>query len=301
MGLLNETYQKQAESYHHHLELLGHSKHGSLIKYRYILKFFSWLKTEGIQRVEEIQPQHITAYHNKIKDSTSCKTYQSISVKTLQQHMRSIELFFMMLQDTGQLAENPFSALKFTYPKKYNERTVLTQEEIKLLYSVCQNYQERAILSLGYGCGLRVSEMVSCNTEDIKLRENILIVKRGKGNKRRVIPLSSIVKQDLYNYFYYERPVTLELPEVAFMLHSKGGRMRKYTYNKLLRVLVERTNNESIKNKQISIHTLRHSIATHLIEQGMSVEQVREFLGHSELETTKIYTHISQNQLNKLI
>jgi integrase/recombinase XerD len=206
-----------------------------------------------------------------------------------------------MLQDTGQLITNPFSALKFTYPKEYHERTVLTQEEIKQLYETCRSFTERALLSLAYGCGLRVSEIVSLNVEDIKLREQILIVKRGKGNKRRVIPLSNKVKEDLYNYFYHERPITLALGETAFIFNSKGGRMRKHTYNKLLKILVERAENETIKQKQISMHTLRHSIATHLLEQGMGIEQVREFLGHAEIETTEIYTHISQTQLNKLI
>jgi integrase/recombinase XerD len=305
MGLLNETYQQQAESFHQHLELLGHSKHGALIKYRYLLKFFQYLESEGILNITEVKPLHIAAYHDKIKTTASRKTYQTIAIKTLQQYMRSIELFFLMLQDTGQLAENPFSSLKFTWTKKYNERTVLTQEETGMLYNACETLQERAILSLAYGCGLRVSEMVSCNVEDIKLRENILIVKRGKGNKRRVVPLSNTVKQDLYNYFYYERSFSLSFGEgrgeASFMLHSKGGRMKKYTYNKLLKILVNRTGIESIKQKQVSIHTLRHSIATHLLEQGMNLEQVREFLGHAELETTEIYTHISQKQLNKLI
>jgi integrase/recombinase XerD len=215
--------------------------------------------------------------------------------------MHSIELFYMMLQETGQIKTNPFSTLKFTYPKQYHERTVLTQEEIQQLYETCRSFTERALLSLAYGCGLRVSEIVSLNVEDIKLREQILIVKRGKGNKRRIIPLSNKVKEDLYNYFYHERPITLALGETAFIFNSKGGRMRKHTYNKVLKSLVERTENETIKQKQISMHTLRHSIATHLLEQGMGIEQVREFLGHAEIETTEIYTHISQTQLNKLI
>lgn len=77
--------------------------------------------------------------------------------------------------------------------------------------------------------------------------------------------------------------------------------MQKGTYNKILKKLIERTGVESIKEKNISIHNLRHSIATHLIEQGIPVEQVREFLGHSQLESTEVYTHISKIQLQKLV
>jgi integrase/recombinase XerD len=302
MFLINSrTYTELSESYHQHLTIIGHSAQGALVKYRYLLKFLQYLESEGLISIEAIQTKHLTTYYATIQKETNRRTGNPKNLKTLCNMMHSIELFFIMLQDTSQLTANPFSTLKFTYPKEYHERTVLTQEEIQQLYNTCRSFTERALLSLAYGCGLRVSEIVSLNVEDIKLREQILIVKRGKGNKRRVIPLSNKVKEDLYNYCYHERPITLALGETAFIFNSKGGRMKKHTYNKVLKSLVEHAENEAIKQKQISMHTLRHSIATHLLEQGMSIEQVREFLGHAEIETTEIYTHISQTQLNKLI
>jgi site-specific recombinase XerD len=114
------------------------------------------------------------------------------------------------------------------------------------------------------------------------------------------------VVNDLADYYYNERDELTKgrdykPGENAFMLHSRGGRMRKHTYNKYLKAIIERTGNEAIKEKQITIHSLRHSIATHLLEQGIAVEQVRMFLGHSQLETTQIYTHISKEQLKELI
>ncbi len=162
---------------------------------------------------------------------------------------------------------------------------------------------------MAYGCGLRATELQNCNIEDIKLREKILIVPKGKGNKRRVIPMSNGVVKDLSNYYYNEREALTQGRDYklnasnqnAFMLHSRGGRMMDDTYNKHLKILIERTENETIKEKQITIHCLRHSIATHLLEQGIAVEQVRIFLGHSQLETTQIYTHISKQQLKELI
>ena len=174
----------------------------------------------------------------------------------------------------------------------------------------CETAQERAILSLSYGCGLRVSELEKCNIEDVKLREKILIVPKGKGLKRRVVPMSSGVVKDLSDYYYEERAHVTNgrnyRPGLrAFMLHSRGGRMNKWTYNQNLKKIVERmaeqTGDQSILTQQITIHHLRHSIASHLIEQGVIIEQVRLFLGHSQLETTQLYTHISQSQLKKLI
>jgi hypothetical protein len=92
--MYNAVFTSLSESYHQHLTIIGHSAHGALVKYRYLLKFLTHLETEGIEKPEEVQPQHITAYHDKIKTNTSQKTYEAIAIKTLQHHMRSIELFF---------------------------------------------------------------------------------------------------------------------------------------------------------------------------------------------------------------
>jgi integrase/recombinase XerD len=118
--------------------------------------------------------------------------------------------------------------------------------------------------------------------------------------------MSNGVIKDISNYYYNEREALTEGRDYvknssAFMLHSRGGRMQKDTYNKILKLLIDTTENQELKEKNITIHNLRHSIASHLLEQGIAVEQVRIFLGHQQLETTQIYTHINQNQLNKLI
>lgn len=229
-----------------------------------------------------------------------------MSQKTTHSHMRIVRDLFEMIYQTSKIKINPTSTLKFPYPKTSDERNTVSQDEIKQLYEVTGTAQEKAILSLAYGCGLRVAELVSCNIEDIKLREKIIIIPKGKGNKRRVVPLSNGVVKDLSNYYYNEREALTtgrdyNPKQTAFMLHSRGGRMQKDTYNKHLKALIERTKNEALQEKQITIHNLRHSIATHLLEQGIPVEQVRMFLGHSQLETTQIYTHISRKQLQNLV
>ena len=206
-----------------------------------------------------------------------------------------------MLQSKGEITVNAFSTFKNDYQESNVERTILTQSEIKSLYEATENHQERAMLSLAYGCGLRAAELEAVNVQDIKLRDEILIVPKGKGNKRRTIPLSPGVKEDLKNYFYQERSKLIADPEEqAFMLHSQGGRMRGYTWNKYLKRIIERTDNLTIQSKGISLHNLRHSIATHLLENGIAVEQVRLFLGHRMVETTETYTRVNQEQLKKL-
>jgi len=304
--VVNQEYRTLAEEFYRYLLRLGYNPKSCKSRYNYLCEFLSQLEQKGILNIVQITAQEISNYYEYISERPSKKDGGILSQKTTHSHMRIIRDLFIMLQNEGKVKINPCSTLKFHYPRETAERTILDQEEIKQLYKVVETAQEKAILSMAYGCGLRVGELVSCNIEDIRLREKILIVPKGKGNKRRVVPISSGVVKDLADYYYNERePLTkgrdYKPTESAFMLHSRGGRMRKHTYNKYLKRIINRTENQAIKEKQITIHNLRHSIATHLLEQGIPVEQVRMFLGHSQLETTQIYTHISKRQLKELI
>jgi integrase/recombinase XerD len=304
--VVTADYQKLAESFYQYQKRLGYVENSYKARFNYLNEFLQWLEQQGILAITQIQAPEINRYYNYISSRPSKKDGGALSQKTTHSHMRIIRDLFEMLLRNGQIPINPTSTLNFPYPKISEERTVLDQDEIKQLYQSTETAQERAILSLAYGCGLRVGELVKCNVEDLRLREKILIVPQGKGNKRRVVPMSSGVAKDLANYYYNERDELTKGRDYkpnqnAFMLHSRGGRMQKDTYNKHLKALIERTGNLELKEKQITIHSLRHSIATHLLEQGIAVEQVRMFLGHSQLETTQIYTHISQKQLKDLI
>lgn len=308
--VVNEAYRKIADSFYQYQKRLGYVPNSYQAKFNYLNEFLHWLECQGLLDVTNITAGQINQYYNYISIRPSKKDGGILSQKTTHSHMRIVRDFFEMLLQDRQIKINPAATLKFYYPGSSEERNVLTQEEIQQLYEVSNTAQERAILSLAYGCGLRAAELESCNIEDIKLSQKILIVPKGKGNKRRVIPLSNGVVKDLSNYYYNEREALTTgrdylLDETsnskAFMLHSRGGRMMDDTYNKHLKALIERIQNEAIKEKQITIHNLRHSIATHLLEQGILVEQVRLFLGHSQLETTQIYTHINRKQLQNLV
>lgn len=315
--VVNADYRKIAQTFYQYQKRLGYVPESYQANFNYLNEFLSWLERRGLLEIKEIQAYQIQEYYQYISHRPSKKPTKlggggALSPKTTHSHMRILSGFFEMLLQDEQININPTATLKFPYPKEENkERNILTQEEIKQLYEATETAQERAILSLAYGCGLRASELQNCNIEDIKLSQKILIVPKGKGNKRRVIPMSSGVVKDLSNYFYNERAALSKSPHPTspsgklggdpFMLHSRGGRMQKDTYNKHLKILIERTENETIKEKEITLHSLRHSIATHLLVQGIPVEQVRIFLGHSQLETTQIYTHIHQDQLRDLM
>jgi integrase/recombinase XerD len=186
------------------------------------------------------------------------------------------------------------SGLLFPQPK-HEKRAILSPGEIQTLFDQAQTLREKALLHLCYSCGLRCSEAVQLNIRDIHYRNHLLYVRSGKGAKRRVIPLPEKVSEELKLYYAYERPELAQgvRPTEAFLLHSRGGRLLGNTMNVLLKGLIERAG----ITKAISLHSLRHSIATHLLANGLPVEQVRDFLGHAHLESTQLYTRIDTQQL----
>jgi integrase/recombinase XerD len=304
--VINQDFRKLAEDYHIYMTRLGYNKSTNKARFNYLNEFLSWLECRGHLQLEKITTLEVLQYYDYISNRPSKTTGGTLGLKTTSTHIIIIRDLFTMLQIDGKAEINPCSTLKFPYPPPAEKRTILTQQEIKELYGVTKNAQERAMLSLSYGCGLRASELMRCNIEEVRLREKILIVPKGKNNKSRVIPLSNGVVNHLSEYYYNEREELTKgrdykTNESAFMLHIRGGRMCFYTYNKYLKRMIERTENQSIIEKKISLHNLRHSIASHLIEQGIPMEQVRLFLGHNQLETTQVYTHINKNQLEKLM
>ena len=152
---------------------------------------------------------------------------------------------------------------------------------------------------MGYGCGLRVNEVSQLNKEDLRLTENLIIVQKGKNSKRRLVPVNDTISKELQEFLENREQKTS-----AIFTHSKGGRIKPWTLNKLLKKLIKRTHfGKQLSTEElgkIGMHTLRHSIATHLLENGMKLERVQQFLGHSFIESTEIYTHITQNQIENM-
>jgi integrase/recombinase XerD len=297
------AYVQLLGEYNRHINILGYSIKSNSARYGNVLEFLTWLERGNTTDIKTVTTAQLKQYYEHLKNRPHYKKEGILSIKTVHHHMQNLRQLFSMLQASGAIIKNPMSIIKYSnLQRKNNPRTILSIAEIKQLYQASQTMQERAILSLAYGCGLRAMELVAVNTNDILFSAGIIIVPKGKGNKRRVIPLSPQVNQDIENYINHERPLYTSKPEEkALLLNTKGVRLREYTSRKILTKIIERSGNQTIKNKNIAIHNLRHSIATHLLEQGVPVEHVRTFLGHSHLETTEIYTRVNKKQLKELI
>ncbi len=277
---------KEVTAFKTHLERLGYSKTSINMLPNCVKSFLEFTNKEALQ----IQSKDIAHFYNHLQERPNQRKSGGLSESYINHHVYALKLFFAWQEEKGAITENPISSLDFKSPTS-KPREILTLTEIKELYESCENHKERAVLSIYYGCGLRRSEGEKLNLKDIHFRSNLLYVREGKGSKRRAVPLSEKVKEDLKNYALKERNPKGE--ESAFITNKIGKRTSGNSYNNILKAILERT---GIK-KEITLHCLRHSIATHLLESGLSVEYVRDFLGHRHLESTQIYTRINKKQL----
>jgi integrase/recombinase XerD len=272
----------QIYNYRQELQNLGYSKSivNNYPKYvQYFLEFTPEL-------LENISDNHIKNYSNYLQNRPNKRRIGGLSESYIHSQQLAIKGFFDYLERIDQIKQNPFT-LKLKSPK--NEiRNILSKEEIKILYKHCESLEETVILHLCYGCGLRRNEAQNLNRKDIHFEQKIIYVRKGKGKKRRVIPITEAITEDLK---LYEMENNI-YQEEAFLTNNQGKRMTGGRIYIIFKNLLKRTNNQ-LKTNAICLHSLRHSIATHLLENDMSIEMVRDFLGHSKLSTTQIYTRIN--------
>ncbi|AZI39181.1 hypothetical protein EIB75_13075 [Epilithonimonas vandammei] len=302
--LYTEIYQQELKTYKEHLEILGYHKATITAKRLYLKAFFKYLEENKIFALEEIQAKNIAEYYKILQQKKNFKNGEPLSRESVNGRMRNIQKYFGYLLELGTLKKNPASALIFSSEKERKERIIFTQEQIQELYEVTENLQERNILNIAYGCGLRAGELVRINKEDINLQENLVVVEKGKNNKRRIIPISEKIKEEIQEFLKSQEQRTKNQEGNALFLNIENRRMQAKSFVAILKRLLQKTEfgQKFTKSElqKIGIHTLRHSIATHLLENGMKLEQVQYFLGHNQIETTEIYTHINQEQLDNL-
>lgn len=295
-------YHRLLKEYKTDLEQLGYGKTSCKMYPRLVQEFLYKLEEQQTNSIRKIQQQHITAHYEYLQQRPNFTRQGALSSNMIIQHMFAIKIFFEYAERTEQVKENPMSALHFAKPAS-DERMIVSIEEIKALYEAAATLRDKAVLGIIYGCGLRRNEAVQLNINDIHFKTQLLYVREGKGKKRRVVPMAEKVIKDLKNYYLQERhtytSVKAKQNEEAFILNNQGTRMTGCSYDKILKAIIVNSAAAYLKEK-ISLHNLRHSIASHLQESGAKLEYVRDFLGHSSLNVTQIYTHIKQRQLKQM-
>ena len=181
---------------------------------------------------------------------------------------------------------------KINIPKpKRNKKIpeILTQEEIRKMISSINNIKHKLILKMIYGCGLRVGEIINLKKSDINFNEKIIHIKLAKGKKDRFVKIPESLIEELQAY------IRLLSSEILFQ-SNRGGKLTKKTIGKIVQTAAKKAR---IK-KRVYPHLLRHSFATHLLEQGTDLRIIQKLLGHSDIKTTQIYTHISQANIKNI-
>ncbi len=180
-----------------------------------------------------------------------------------------------------------------TLPRPRSEKklpNVLSKEEVKRILEAPQNLKHRMMLSLIYAAGLRRSELLNLKLNDIQSDRGLLLIRQAKGKKDRVVPLSMKLLNSLREYYTRYRP------KMHLFEGQEGGRYSEASLAKVLKLALERT---GIK-KPVTLHWLRHSYATHLLESGTDLRYIQELLGHNSSRTTEIYTHVSQHNIQTI-
>ena len=281
----HSEYQQLIKNFKEHLQRLGYSESTAYMLPKCIQEFLHKQEQQELYDLNQITVEEITNHYEYLQERPNLRRSGGLSEMMINHHVYALKLFFSWLQEIRLIESNPMSTLHFEQPTS-REREILTLAEIHLLYEVCENMKERATLHLFYGCGLRKSEGINLNIADLHFRSNMLYVREGKGKKRRAVPMTEKISEELKAYYHQERNGRLN--ERAFMVNERGTRMHGDSHYDTLKRLTQRAEIE----KQITLHSLRHSIATHLLEGGLSVEYVRDFLGHENIDTTERYTHI---------
>ena len=254
------------------LQNLGYSKTVVNNYPKQIRAFLSYFK----KSFTEITTKDILEYHLHLKTIIGTRTKKPFSESYIHSILLAIKLYFEYLQRTGAIKINPYQ-LKIKSPKS-EERKIFTQEEIKRLYSK-SNQLQTIILHLCYACGMRRNEAVELKINDIDLENCLLYIRKGKGRKRRVIPFTKQVKKDIEFFLSVEKNKTENLLNItATRIYEE--------FKKLLK-------KAGLDNQKFTLHCLRHTIATQLLDGGMELEKVRDFLGHEYLGTTQIYTRVN--------
>ncbi len=250
--------------------------------------YLDFFKEKNI-KVKDIKNSDIKDYLAYIKKGET-------SERTLAHNVSVIRTFYKFLLTLKIIERNPTEFLELPKLRK-KLPTVLSKEEVEKLLDIdltdCYSYRNKAMLELLYSTGLRVSELVNLELSNIDL-ENCTLKTIGKGNKERIIPISDYALYYVEKYINEYRGSMLKkgVNNYAF-INNHGNVMTRQGFFKIIKKLASEKN---IKTP-ISPHTLRHSFATHLLDYGADLRSIQEMLGHSNLSTTQIYTHVSSEHL----
>lgn len=223
---------------------------------------------------------------------------RNLNRRSIARKVATLKSFFRFLEKQEFVDTSIASSVKM--PKFENKLPeYLSKNEVEKIINLpklnsFEGIRDKAILELFYGCGIRLSELINLKLENLMLREDSIRV-RGKGNKERILPIGKYSRNALLNYINERNKIAKNGVQEIFVLKS-GGKMYPMSVQRLIKKYITQV----VSLSSASPHILRHSYATHLLDNGANIRVVKDLLGHENLSTTQVYTHLSIEHLKKV-
>lgn len=282
----------ELEAFISYLSHIRKMSDNTIVSYRRDLnKFTAYLEEQGIRRIEEVSEFDLNDYIRQLEK-------QNFKAATISRSIASIKAFFHYLTKEGIVKEDISQNLKAPKIEKRVPEVMTVEETERLLMQPTgdnpKGLRDRAMLELLYATGIRVTELVSLKVQDVDLKTSLLDCR--DSDRERKIPFGSKAREALVDYLSGGREQLLcgEKSDILFM-NCSGKPMSRQGFWKLLKVYGKKAGIE----RDITPHTIRHSFAAHLIENGADVKSVQEMLGHSDISTTQVYVKFSGNHLRE--
>ena len=299
LKLQNDVFKLFVTNFKEWLDILGYAESTVYYLPNHLQEFFYYVEQQDIGHLNHITPQTIKDYYKELRQRANERRGGALSKSYLNKHQQALKKFREYLQSHNYRSFNVH--LRSESNPTGEKLNVLTQSEIKQLFTATGRthgedrftLRDKAILAIFYSCGLRRNEAVHLDVSDILFDRQRVYVRKGKNYKERFVPINPKNAEILEDYIYEARPQFKEayLSEALFV-SKNGTRMQGMSLANRLGAIVRATENKDIIDKNVTPHTLRHSIATHLLQRDVPLESIKTFLGHSSLESTQIYTHL---------
>lgn len=239
--------------------------------------FLAHFEKLGVTHPDRISSEMVISFLSRFKEPSTHSGYQS-----------AIKIYYEKIARVG------IEKFKYIERPKKNKKLpiVLSVDEIQRMFNVCQNIKHKIILALLYSCSLRVSELINLKWVHIDRSRMIINIIQAKGNKDRQVGLNEPLIKLLAEYYQEYKP--------QFYVLNGQGDAAQYSERSVGEVIKQLANKAGIGNKRVYTHLIRHTSATHMVEQGVDINLIQKLLGHSSVKTTNVYLHISHNHISKI-